>query len=436
MVNRIAATRAALIIKYPFWGLLARRLRLEESTKIDSMATDGTRLLYNPSFVSKLKDDELAAVIVHEVCHCILEHPWRMQGKNHRLANIACDYAVNWWIKKSGFVLPHGALISEKWANWSAERIYDALLKEMDNMDAHQQSGCATAQSEGRSGDTGANQQQGDGRSGDTGANQQSGRATDQSEGRSGDSGDNSREEALNKRISEAFGSGPIVGEVLPAQEEGATENKQDWRAAVVAAAQAAKQQGKLPAGIERLVSEVAKAKVDWRSALKLFVDTFARDDYSWERPAKRYAAHGLYLPALHSKSPGEVVLAIDTSGSTWDMQSRFFAEASEMLASTRIERLHVLHCDAEVQHYEQITPGDALSVKPKGGGGTSFVPVFEEVEKRGISPTCLIYLTDCYGTYPSQEPDYPVLWASTTDPSNLPDTYLPPFGETIYIGH
>ncbi|MFA7097204.1 MAG: VWA-like domain-containing protein, partial [Gammaproteobacteria bacterium] len=46
-----------------------------------------------------------------------------------------------------------------------------------------------------------------------------------------------------------------------------------------------------------------------------------------------------------------------------------------------------------------------------RGGGGTSFRPVFEWLEREGRRPDLLVYFTDAQGEFPPQEPDYPVLW-------------------------
>ena len=66
-----------------------------------------------------------------------------------------------------------------------------------------------------------------------------------------------------------------------------------------------------------------------------------------------------------------------------------------------------------------------------KGGGGTSFVPVFDWVEDRIAEgedvPQCLIYLTDGYGDAPEVEPDYPVLWVCTS-------SKVLPIGDTVRI--
>ena len=46
------------------------------------------------------------------------------------------------------------------------------------------------------------------------------------------------------------------------------------------------------------------------------------------------------------------------------------------------------------------------------GGGGTSFVPVFDrlnELEQAGDKIDALLYLTNGKGEYPKDKPDYPV---------------------------
>lgn len=66
-----------------------------------------------------------------------------------------------------------------------------------------------------------------------------------------------------------------------------------------------------------------------------------------------------------------------------------------------------------------------------RGGGGTSFIAPFIEVEKDGINPAFLIYLTDMEGEFPRDDPGYPVLWASTVKKSRAK---VPPFGDVIEI--
>ena len=46
-----------------------------------------------------------------------------------------------------------------------------------------------------------------------------------------------------------------------------------------------------------------------------------------------------------------------------------------------------------------------------KGCGGTSFLPVFDWVERAGLFPDLLIYFTDAQGAFPPEAPHYPVVW-------------------------
>jgi predicted metal-dependent peptidase len=88
-----------------------------------------------------------------------------------------------------------------------------------------------------------------------------------------------------------------------------------------------------------------------------------------------------------------------------------------------------VYYFDTKVYPGEVIEAGEFdVQTKPKGGGGTSFVPLFEQLQEDGIEPEVCIILTDLLGRFPKDEPTYPVVWANT-----LPYG-VAPFGETIYL--
>jgi predicted metal-dependent peptidase len=72
-----------------------------------------------------------------------------------------------------------------------------------------------------------------------------------------------------------------------------------------------------------------------------------------------------------------------------------------------------VLYFDAVVQKVEIYEAGQPISLTPVGGGGTEFAPCFDWVEERGIMPQTMVFLTDLSGSFPSDAPCYPVLWAS-----------------------
>ena len=75
------------------------------------MATDGSRIVYNPAFVDELKPAELEGTLAHEVLHCALGHQCRRGERDPRLWNEAADLAINPILLENGFTLPAGALI-------------------------------------------------------------------------------------------------------------------------------------------------------------------------------------------------------------------------------------------------------------------------------------------------------------------------------------
>ena len=92
---------------------------------------------------------------------------------------------------------------------------------------------------------------------------------------------------------------------------------------------------------------------------------------------------------------------------------------------STKCE-LYFFVCDDELQQeeyyesLEQVEQETWESVDLYGWGGTSFVPVFKRIqeleEKEDKIIDCLIYLTDSYGEYPEEQPDYPVFFILPED--------------------
>ena len=61
--------RTSLIVDEPFFGWLLFRLKGRERRSIQTMATDGVSLFYNPDFVETLNAATLAGTLAHEVMH-------------------------------------------------------------------------------------------------------------------------------------------------------------------------------------------------------------------------------------------------------------------------------------------------------------------------------------------------------------------------------
>ena len=124
---RIQKSRTALLLDHPFFGSLLFRLGGRSSTSIETMATDGVSLYYNPSYVETLNAAELAGVLAHEVMHPALQHHTRRGGRNPKRWNMACDYAINPLLIDAGLTLPKDVLIDHRFRGMSAEEIYNMI---------------------------------------------------------------------------------------------------------------------------------------------------------------------------------------------------------------------------------------------------------------------------------------------------------------------
>lgn len=181
---------------------------------------------------------------------------------------------------------------------------------------------------------------------------------------------------------------------------------------------------GQLPKSLQRVVDDITSNKVPWREVLHRFVTERVNDDYSWARPNRMFVAFGAYLPSLYSEGMGHLDVVIDTSGSiTREMLNTFGAEIKAIVAAVRPTRLRVIYADAAVNHVDEFLPGEEPVFNMHGGGGTDFRPAIAQAGEE--PPAALVYLTDMYGAFPSEAPEFPVLWVATTDVEG-------PWGQTV----
>lgn len=383
--TRIKRARVALILKEPFFGTLAMHLEVvacpAQKYGIYSAATDGRHLFYAPEWFKTLTDEETKGVVLHETLHCALQHITRVGSRIKEVWNIAIDYAANAIILKNNMILPNPHLYEKEYEDKCAEEIYDDLMKNavvvscMCTLDQHL-----------------------DGRGG----------PGQDGEGGAGKPSKNPREPG------ESEGSGR-----LPPYKPG----DNDWPSILASAAEAARVQGKLPAGMERIVDETLNPRIPWRQLLAEFIANINKHDYDMRRPNRRHIHNGIYLPSIRGEEL-TLVIGIDTSGSISDEElAQFIAEVNGIMACIKGWTLHVMGCDAAVHGYEVVQYPDTLDFKQvcKGRGGTSFIPVFDKVAEEGLTPACLIYLTDTFGDFPPDEPAYPVLWIINNTEGKVP---------------
>jgi len=412
---RISRARTMLVLDHPFFGVLALKLKVVFCThvvtpqgvlQLDTAATDGVHCFWNPAFVEACSDNELIGVWAHEVMHLAAMHHTRQGNRDPDLWNDAGDYAINITLVGAKFTLPNSVLINQRYCGWAAEQIYNDLLQ--------RRNGGGPGGRQTQPGDTGQGHGGQQTRNGNDGASGQS-----QAQGKVPDNG----------RCGAVLMAPAAAGPTQAPSPAELAQHEVEWQIAITQAAQAARAAGKLPAGIESLIEEVRRPKIDWRAALRRFIDRTNPSDYSWSRPNRRFIAQGLYLPSIVREGVGELVVVRDTSASVSDAtQAQFNGEISAILNEIRPLGIWVLDCDLAVHRAVRYEPGDEIAFTAMGRGGTDFCPPFRWVEEKGIDPKALIYLTDMEGHFPSKPPHYPVLWVSTERDTEAP------FGEITYI--
>jgi predicted metal-dependent peptidase len=426
-MDKIITARMQLLTQYPFFGILSMKWKYHETTQVPTMGTDGPNLYYNPDFVLNGKNiRELQTILAHELMHIILEHPFRKKGRHHMLFNIACDYAINPILEKDGFTLPEGILLDKEFYDMSAEAIYEKLLesqKEQDKSesdDGTENSGMPkSGYSVNGNGSTESNNEKtSDGESNDSG---QSGNSTQNTDSKDG-AGSN------NPDISGKDWSD--VGKCGCFQENNTKDSKEKarWKIAISEAMVASK--GSMSANMKRLIEDVLTTKISWQEILKNLLIERAKDDFSMKRPNKRFINRGFILPSPYSETLPPIYIAIDTSGSITNKQlGAYQKELNEILMQFPQTVLKVMYCDTEVaKRVEFSTENLPVKLEAIGGGGTDFRPVFEKIKEEcmDINQTCLIYFTDLYGNFPTQEPPFPTIWVVHSDNTKAP------FGKVI----
>lgn len=351
----ISKARTRLMLEQPFFGAMAMTLKMIEDASIPTMCTDGKSIRYNPEFVQLHPFLEIMGVVAHEVMHVALCHMTRRGEYDHKIWNMATDYAINPIILDSGMKLPESGLFNKEFKGMSAEMIYQRLLND---------------------------------------------------------------EQAEEPEAGWDFGGVTQAAddEGQPMSEDEAKQLEAEIQVNVLRAYQAAQQAGKAPAGLEGVINQMSSPKVDWRDKLRLFIGGDQPDDYTFSRCNRKWIQHGLYMPAINHFGAGHVVAVADTSRSVnMGMLSQFLGELNAISEDLRPLSVTVISCDTKVQavhHYEQGDPIEMLDAS--GRGGTRVTPAFDYVRDHNLPVDSFIYFTDLeVWDFPS-EPDYPVLWVST----------------------
>lgn len=352
--------RVQLMLHQPFLALLAMQLEIVPvvDARLDTAATDGEKIFVNAHFLLQLAPAKRLFVLAHEVWHCAALHFMRRGARDMERWNFACDHEVNALLQSQGLVVPDDAVLYAQHVGANAETVYEWLAANPEQAGA--------------------------------------------------------RPDWADQHDMPLTGEGVFDPDFKPGPGDW-----DEWPARVVAAAQQMEQgqHQQLSPELERLLDSWRRPVLPWRELLARFVTSSIHRQRRWTPPNRRYVSQGLYLPGWQREDELDVVVALDTSGSTQPYLGHFLGELVGIIASFGSWRLRLMMCDLEIrsdQTFGSDQPIDLQNLRFRGGGGTSFLPVFERLAD--TPPKVLVFLTDGFGPAPDAAPPYPVLWALLSD--------------------
>ena len=377
------------LMKHPETALYSGVMLMGKSEVSDEMFTaytDGVNKRYSKPFLETISSEsKLRGLVLHENLHVALKQIPRgkdMFKEDSKIANMAADFVVNDIIanikgtvsggNESIVTLPEGALYDPFFHNWNMREIYNYIRKE--NPQRQKQSGGSSDESNspsesGTQGSGGDNKIKANGKDYDMG-----GSGFDEHDWESYIEGlsDEERKD-LGDKIDRALREGGML---------------------------AGRMGGKMP----RAIGELLEPKIDWREALRDFVASSmkGKDEFTWRRMNKRHMANDIYMPSMENETIGEVIVAIDTSGSIGGKElTEFATELASICDLVSPDVVRIIWWDADV-HGEQVFKPDqyqniASLLKPLGGGGTRVSCVSKYINEKKLSAEAVIVFTDGY---------------------------------------
>ena len=391
--ERLVTARIGLLLKQPFFGNLATRMKLVNADEwCPTAATDGRNFYYNSRFIMMLKNEkEVEFLFGHEVLHAVYEHIGRRVDNDHQaqLSNIAADYCVN------GDLVQHriGEMITTvpclhdtKYYGWNYERVYDDLYENADKVDVSELVKQLLDEHLENEESTG------------------------------------SADDPDSKQKKQEQGNKPTLSK------EELQEIKDELKEAVV---NAAKQTGagNLPSGVKRIIQEITEPKMDWRELLRQQLESTQKSDYTWAKPSRRAWHMDAVLPGTDHEEMIDISVALDMSGSISDKQARdFLSEVKGITEDFNNYKIHIFSFDTEVYNPKDFTSenlDDIIEYEPEGGGGTDFECMFNYMKEEEINPKRLVVFTDGWPFGSWGDPNYcDTVWIIHGN-----DNPTPPFG-------
>jgi predicted metal-dependent peptidase len=378
IIDKIIIARVGLLLRHPFFGNMATRMKLVDASDwLQTAATDFRNFYYNREFFEKMTPRQVEFVVAHEILHCVYDHMGRREGRDPQVFNIAADYCVNGLLKREriGDDPPVNFYHDKKYDGWSAEQVYDEIYNKYDEEEL-----------------------------------KQLGEMLDQHLDPEGEGKDGQPKHS----------------------KEDLRKIRDEIKEAMIQAANAAGA-ANVPGDIARMIKEITEPKMNWRELLRQQIQSTIKNDYSFSRPSRKGQMSGAILPGTHFDTKIDICIAIDMSGSIGDEQAQdFMSEIKGIMEEFKDFQIKVWCFDTKVyneQDFDGYTADEIDEYEVMGGGGTEFDCNWDYMKEHDINPKKFIMFTDGYPWGSWGDEDY----CDTIFIIHGNDTIVPPWGQYAY---
>jgi predicted metal-dependent peptidase len=380
VIDKIIIARVGLLLRHPFFGNMATRLKIQEGWEdLPTAATDGRTIFFNRKFFEKMSVKQVEFVIAHEILHNVFDHMTRRDGRNPKIFNIAADYCVNGQLVRDRIGdhnVPDITIFHDtKYYGMGAEEVYDKIFDEMDEQEL----------------------------------------------------------DALGSLLDEHVDWGKDGKDGKPSySKEELKQIRDEIREATIQAAQAAGA-GNTPASVQRMIKDFTEPKMNWREILRQQIQSTIKNDYSFMRPNRKGWHMSAILPGTQFEETIDICVSIDMSGSIGDDQAKdFLSEIKGIMQEYKDFKIKVWCFDTKVyneQDYDGYSIDEFDDYEVMGGGGTEFDCNWDYMKEHGITPKKFIMFTDGYPWSSWGDENY----CDTVFIIHGNDTIVPPWGEYAY---
>jgi predicted metal-dependent peptidase len=366
------------------------------------------RLVANPAFVERLKENDLIFVLAHELLHLALRTHDRARGSHHLEFNYAHDYIINDILRAELGVaqVPAGGLDLPGASKRSAEEIVLEMRRNAADMPSR------TAVFDGR--ETTVGRMFGPG-------------------GRGQSRGDGSEQGA----------AGDVLGpqrekEMFPDDVAAQADDTNTIREVASAGLALARAVGALkglrgtdPGATSQVVSALRGIyRTPWEVVLQRWMESVAPGERTFIRPSRRGADRSDLVPPGRRREGWMLNVIVDTSGSMAEEIPRALGAIADFCDAVAVDQIRLLQCDVTVTSDELLSPSELAQFTISGYGGSDLTPAMERLASDPHVRAVAI-ITDGDIQYPHEQMPYAVLWVL---PSTASAAFQPTYGRVVIM--